>query len=112
VWPSITAVGLLVVIATWSLLVGGSRIAFAVSARKQVAGAWQIGLGGVLLVLLGMLLVVNPSAGALGITWAIGWFALLFGTLELWLAASVHNETNELAKHAGVRASQAGPAVS
>ena len=38
VWPSITAVALLVVIATWSLLVGGSQIAFAIRARKQVSG--------------------------------------------------------------------------
>ena len=36
-WPSITALALLVVIATWSLLIGGSRIVFAISARKQVS---------------------------------------------------------------------------
>ena len=30
-WPSITALALLVVIATWSLLIGGSQIAFAIS---------------------------------------------------------------------------------
>ena len=50
-------------------------------------GAWSIGLGGVLLVLLGLVLVANPGDGAIGITWAIGWFAFLFGTVELWLAA-------------------------
>ena len=41
-----------------------------------------------LLVSLGVLLVVNPGAGAIGITWAIGWLAFLFGSLELWLAWS------------------------
>ena len=60
-WPSMTALALLVVIATWALLIGGSRIAFAITARKQVSGAWSIALGGVLLVLLGVLLVVNPG---------------------------------------------------
>ena len=35
-WPSITALALLVVIAAWALLIGGSRIAFAISTRKQV----------------------------------------------------------------------------
>ena len=35
-WPSMTALALLVVIATWSLLVGGSWIAFAIKERKQV----------------------------------------------------------------------------
>ena len=53
VWPSITAQALLVVIATWSLLIGGSQIVFAVKARKQVSDAWAIALGGALLVLLG-----------------------------------------------------------
>ena len=33
-WPSITALALLVVIATWSLLIGGSRIAFAISSAQ------------------------------------------------------------------------------
>ena len=35
-WPSITALALLVVIATWALLIGGSRIAFAISAQAGV----------------------------------------------------------------------------
>ena len=33
-WPSITALALLAVIATWSLLIGGSRIAFAISSAQ------------------------------------------------------------------------------
>lgn len=112
VWPSITALALLVVIATWSLLIGGSRIAFAISARKQMPGAWSIGLGGALLVLLGMLLVISPGDGAIGITWAIGWLAFLFGTLELWLASVVRHEVHESSRQAGLRASHPGPAVS
>ena len=104
-WPSITAVALLVVIATWSLLVGGSRIAFAVEVRKQVHGAWTIGLGGALLILLGVLLLIDPGAGAIGITWAIGWFAFLFGGLELWLAAIVRHETHKSTTQTDIRAS-------
>jgi len=111
-WPSITALALLVVIATWSLLIGGSRIAFAISARKQLQGAWSIGLGGALLVLLGMLLVISPGDGAIGITWAIGWLAFLFGTLELWLASVVRHEAHETSRRTGLRASRPGPATS
>jgi uncharacterized membrane protein HdeD (DUF308 family) len=110
-WPSITALGLLVVIATWSLVIGGSRIAFAISMRKQLSEAWSIALGGVLLVLLGVILIVSPGAGAIGITWAISWFAFLFGTLELWVASAVRHETHEPARSPGFRASQPGHAV-
>ena len=48
--------------------------------------------------LLGVLLLVNPGAGAIGITWAIGWVAFLFGGLELWLASGVRHETHELTR--------------
>jgi len=94
VWPSMTAVALLAVIATWSLIIGGSRIAFAISARKQLSGAGVVGIGGALLVLLGVLLLADPGAGAIGITWAIGWAAFVSGGLELWLAAAVRRETH------------------
>jgi uncharacterized membrane protein HdeD (DUF308 family) len=92
-----TAVALLAVIATWSLIIGGSRIAFAISARKQLSGAGVVGIGGALLVLLGVLLLADPGAGAIGITWAIGWAAFVSGCLELWLAAGVRRETRVVA---------------
>jgi uncharacterized membrane protein HdeD (DUF308 family) len=105
-WPSITAMALLVVVAAWSLLIGGSWIAFAISARKRVSGAWAIALGGVLLVALGAILIVNPAGGAIGITWAIGWFSMLFGTVELWLASVVRHETHAITRRTNARASQ------
>jgi uncharacterized membrane protein HdeD (DUF308 family) len=110
-WPSMTALALLVVIAIWSLLIGASRIAFAISMRKQVSGAWSIALGGALLVLLGVILVANPGAGAIGITWAIGGLAFLFGILELWVASVVRHETHELTRSPRFPASQPGHAV-
>ena len=100
-WPSITALALLAVIATWSLIVGGSQIAYAITARKQVPRAWSIGLGGALWVLLGVLLITSPGDGALGITWAIGWLAMLSGGLQLWLASVVRHESHEQARPDG-----------
>jgi len=106
VWPSITAQALLIVIATWSLLVGGSQIVIAVRERKQVSDAWAFGLGGSLLVLLAVLLLIDPAAGAIGITWAIGWLALLFGMVELGLAVAVRQETHELTKLTSTQTSE------
>ena len=111
-WPSITELALLVVIASWALLIGGSQIAFAASARKELPRAWSVALGGVLLVLLGVLLVISPGEGALGITWAIGWFATLFGGSQLWLASIVRHETHESTSEAGIRASRLSHAAS
>jgi uncharacterized membrane protein HdeD (DUF308 family) len=111
VWPAITAQALLIVIATWSLLIGGSQIVFAVRARKQVSDAWAIALGGALLVLLAGVLVINPGAGAIGITWAIGWFAFLFGIVQLWLASVVRHETHEVTRPTRIQTSQSPHAV-
>lgn len=111
-WPSITALALAYVIAVWAFLLGASRIAFAVVMRKQVPRTWAIALGGVALVLLGALLVIDPGTGALGVTWAIGWLALIFGGHELWLASVIRQETRDLTSHTGARASQPGHAVS
>jgi uncharacterized membrane protein HdeD (DUF308 family) len=110
-WPSMTALALLVVIATWSLLVGGSRIAFAISMRKQLSGAWSIALGGVLLSLLGVILLVSPGVGAIGITWAIGWLVFLFGTVELGVASAVRHDAHERTRSPHFPASQPGHAV-
>jgi uncharacterized membrane protein HdeD (DUF308 family) len=40
----------------------------------------------VLSVVLAIVLVLMPGAGALAITWLIGWYAVLFGVLLLALA--------------------------
>jgi uncharacterized membrane protein HdeD (DUF308 family) len=111
-WPSITALALLVVIATWALLIGISQIVFAIAARKEIPRAWSVALRGVLLVLLGVLLVIRPGDGALGITWAIGWLTFLFGTVQLWLASVVRHETHELTSRTGIRTSPPGHAAS
>jgi uncharacterized membrane protein HdeD (DUF308 family) len=112
VWPSITALGLLIVIAMWALFVGGSQVAFAISERKHRTGMWSVGLGGALLVLLGAILLVSPGDGAIGITWAIGWFAFVFGIYELWLASVVRHETRKTTTNQRVQVSSPTHAMS
>lgn len=92
VWPGITTLALLFVIAAWSLVNGSSLIALAVSERKRLTGEWVIALTGTLAVLLGIVLMITPGAGALAITWAIGWWACLSGGASLSLAWSIQHE--------------------
>jgi uncharacterized membrane protein HdeD (DUF308 family) len=92
VWPDITALALLFVIAAWSLVIGFSLIAVAISERKRITGEGLIALTGVMAVLLGIVLMITPGEGALAITWAIGWWACLSGGASLSLAWMVHRE--------------------
>jgi uncharacterized membrane protein HdeD (DUF308 family) len=95
-WPSITALALLCVIAAWALVSGGALIAVAVRVRKQVTGEWRVALMGATLLLLGLLLVIDPGSGAIGLTWAIGWLALLYGSLELATAMAIRHESRQV----------------
>lgn len=94
VWPSITALVLLYVIAAWAFVAGSSMIAIAISERRRMRGEWALALTGVLAVILGTVLVITPGAGALAITWAIGWWAMAHGALTLRLAWLVRREAN------------------
>ncbi|HSB84774.1 MAG TPA: HdeD family acid-resistance protein [Ilumatobacteraceae bacterium] len=111
VWPSITALALLFVIAAWSLVSGFALIAIAVGERKRLTGEWGIALTGILAVLLGVVLMITPGAGALAITWAIGWWACLSGGASLWLAWIVHRELRGSDTHQFRRGSHAHAAV-
>jgi uncharacterized membrane protein HdeD (DUF308 family) len=80
-YPAVTAILLLVFIATWSIVHGLFEIAGAIQLRKEIDHEWLLILGGILSVLFGVLVLVNPGAGALTIVWAIGAYAIAFGIL-------------------------------
>jgi uncharacterized membrane protein HdeD (DUF308 family) len=83
VWPGITALVLLYVIAAWAVVTGIVEIADAFRRRPEFEHRWLLGLAGLLSIALGIVLVVAPVAGALAITWAIGWWACLSAGLLL-----------------------------
>ncbi len=79
IWPGITALALLAVIAAWAVLTGIAEIATAIKLRRLVRGEWMLAAAGIRSIVFGVLLVAHPAAGALAVTWLIGLYALLFG---------------------------------
>jgi uncharacterized membrane protein HdeD (DUF308 family) len=86
VWPAISALALLYVIAAWALVTGALEIAAAIRLRKVIEGEWLLALSGIASVLLGMLLFVFPGPGALAVVLWIGAYALVSGVLLIVLA--------------------------
>lgn len=97
-WPGITALVLLFVIATWAVLTGIAEIATAVRLRRHVRGEWMLAASGILSIAFGVILAIRPLAGALAVTWLIGLYAILFGGLLVGLGFRLRR-WQEMAHH-------------
>jgi uncharacterized membrane protein HdeD (DUF308 family) len=86
VWPGMTALVLLMFIASWAIVIGVLQIWGAIRLRKEIEGEWLLGLSGVLSVAFGVIMFTQPGAGALAVVWLIGWFAILAGCVYIGLA--------------------------
>ena len=94
IWPGMTALVLLAFIAAWSLVMGIFQIIAAVRLRKSIENEWLLGLSGLLSIIFGVLMLINPGAGALAVIWVIGAYAILFGVLLIALGVKLRSRTH------------------
>jgi uncharacterized membrane protein HdeD (DUF308 family) len=86
VWPLVTLVALLYLIAAWAVITGILEITAAIRLRRIVEHEWLLGLAGVASVIFGVPLFGAPGPGAIVIAWWIGAYALVFGVIMLALS--------------------------
>ena len=80
-FPGITALALVVLVASWSVVTGVAEIVAAIRLRKQIRHEWLWILSGLLSVAFGVLLFLLPAAGAVALAIWIGAYMLVFGAL-------------------------------
>jgi len=85
IWPGLTAVTFVLLIAAWAIVTGVLEIVAALRLHPEY-GRWWLILSGAASVIFGVLLVVAPLAGVIVVTWWIGAFALIFGIMLVVLA--------------------------
>jgi uncharacterized membrane protein HdeD (DUF308 family) len=85
-WPGLTAVILLFIIAWWAIIRGVLEIIAAIKLRKIIQGEWLLILSGLLSVAFGVLLLLRPGAGALAVMWLIGIYMIVFGITAIALS--------------------------
>ena len=84
--PAVTALGLLIYIAAWSLATGALEIVAAIELRKVMKGELWLLLSGICSVIFAFLLMLNPFAAAIGLLWLIAVWAVVFGVLLIGLS--------------------------
>lgn len=73
-------------IASWAVVRGIFEIVAAIQLRKELTNEWLLILGGVFSIIFGVLLFLNPAAGALAMVWLIGSYTLVFGIMMIMLS--------------------------
>lgn len=89
IMPGITGLVLLMYIAAWAVITGVLQIVAAIRLRKEIKGEWLMILSGLVSVAFGVLLFLQPGAGALAVAWIIAAYAFIFGVLMVLLAFKV-----------------------
>ncbi|MFI7635626.1 HdeD family acid-resistance protein [Nonomuraea sp. NPDC049400] len=93
VWPAITSLALLYLVAFWAIVTGVLEIVAGIQLRKVIDKEWMLIVGGILSAIFGVLLLIWPGAGLLSLVWLVGVFAILHGIAEIALALRVKNFT-------------------
>ena len=86
VWPGLTALVLLYIIAFWAIVTGVLEIVAAIRVRRAISNELGLVIGGVLSAVFGLVLLIAPGAGALAVIFLIGAYAVVFGIALLGLA--------------------------
>ncbi|MBU7582982.1 MAG: HdeD family acid-resistance protein [Nostoc sp. TH1S01] len=86
IWPGITALVLLYLIAAWAIITGIFEIVAANHLRQEIDNEWLLIAAGIASLVFGILLIIWPIAGALAILWVTAAYAIVFGILMLLLA--------------------------
>ena len=86
IMPGITALLLIIFIGAWALVHGIFEIIGAIQLRKEIDNEWMLILSGVVSVLFGLIVLIAPGAGALGLVWVIAAYSIVFGISFVALA--------------------------
>ena len=99
IWPAMTLVALVWIIAIWAIISGALMLAAAFALHIDY-GRWWLALGGIASLVFGILLVIQPFIGAVVLTLWIGAYALVFGIFLLVLAFQLFWRKEELVEAA------------
>jgi uncharacterized membrane protein HdeD (DUF308 family) len=69
----------------------------AIQLRKEIDNEWMLIFGGLLSVLFGVVVLIAPGAGAIGLVWAIAAYSIVFGITFVALALRLRSHRHSTA---------------
>jgi uncharacterized membrane protein HdeD (DUF308 family) len=94
IWPGITLLAFVFMVAAWALLSGGLMLGAALG-LKISHGRWFLVFGALVSLLYGFLLFASPLIGALVLTWWVGAYSLVLGVTLIVLAFRLRTNRGE-----------------
>lgn len=99
-WPGLTAVAFVFMLAAWSIVTGVLMVIAAFRLNPEFGRGWLI-FGGIVSVLFGIALTIAPVLGLVVLTWWMGAYAIVFGITLLVLAFKLRGRKDEPAATGG-----------
>ena len=100
VWPGVTALSLLYIVAFWAIAMGAFQVAAAIVLRRELEGEFWMALGGIVSIVFGAYLVAFPGGGLLSLVWLVGIWSIVFGMSNLGLAYRLREISSAVARQA------------
>ena len=79
IWPGITALAFLYLLAAWAILTGILELVAPLSFPMSLGRAVLSVLAGIISIVFGVLIAFQPASGLLAVVWLIGLYAILVG---------------------------------
>ena len=83
IWPAITALAFLYLLAAWAILTGVMELIAPLSFPMSGGRGVLMALSGVVSIVFGVLIAAQPAAGLLAVVWLIGIYAIVIGVMYI-----------------------------
>jgi uncharacterized membrane protein HdeD (DUF308 family) len=101
-WPEITVVAFVLLLAAWSIVSGCLMITAAYNIEGRYGRGWLV-FGSIISLLYGFLMILAPLIGAVVLTWWLGAYSLVFGVAIIVLAFRLRSQRNQRSSFGAAR---------
>jgi len=97
VWPGITALAFLFLIASWAILTGILELVAPLSFPMSFGRGLLSVLSGIVSIVFGILIAARPASGLLTVAWLIGIYAIIVGIMQVVVYFEARSVAHSLA---------------